>query len=294
MLEPKRRPDPERLLRQITAGERDAERGRLKIYLGYGLGSEPAVRMFDEGRRRHERGQDVAVGAMRSDASSHLWSLVADIPVVPCVRRSGGEAMDVEALLTRQPRVCLVDGVGQRNPEGSRHAARWQDVEDLLAAGTTVIGTIDVQHIDELRKQVEAITGRDSGDGVPLSFVEAADGIVVVDVPPETVSRREGDAALRELALVLAAEMVDRQLNAYLEAQGLPPARGARERLLVCVTPRANARLMIDTARRTADRFHGELIVLHVRQPNLSPADQAALDGHLARAADAGATVAVV
>ncbi len=303
------RPDPEQVLRDVTAQERRRTRGRLKIYLGYTSGVGKSFRMLDEGRRRRERGQDVLVGAVQSPQPSEVQRVLDALEVIPLKRLPGGDTMDVEVILRRRPQVCIVDGLAFDNPEGSKHRHRWQDVEELLAAGVTVIASVNLQHIEERRDEVEAITGRRAAEVIPESFVAGADGIIVVDVTPEVLRRRtpdgrsaHGDAAeaerqwsrLRELALLLAAQVVDRQLQEYLAQHGIDAVWGSQERILVCITPRANARAMIAAARRAADRFHAELWVLYVRQPNLGAADRAALDQHLALAREARARIELV
>jgi two-component system, OmpR family, sensor histidine kinase KdpD len=301
------RPDPEHLLRQAAAEERRRTHGRLKVYLGYAAGVGKSFRMLDEGRRRHERGQDVVVGAVQRVQPPEVQRILAQLEVIAFL--PGGEAMDVEAILRRQPQVCLVDGLAYDNPPGSRHPWRWQDVDDLLQAGITVIGSLNLQHIQERAAEVERITGKRAKQTVPESFVAAADGIVLVDMTPELLLKRTADTAgpvpdnaaasrqlsrLREIALLLAAGVVDRQLHDYLDEQGLDAVRGTVERVLVCITPRANAAMMIGAAKRTVDRFHGELLVLYVRQAGLGEADRAALERHLQLATQAGASIEVM
>jgi two-component system, OmpR family, sensor histidine kinase KdpD len=310
-----RRPTPEEMLRLVQAEEDTKGRGRLKVFLGYASGVGKSFRMFDEGRRRKERGEDVVIGAMQPKTSGEVTEIIHKIEVVPLRYVDESPLMDVPALLTRRPRVCLVDGLAYDNPAGpgrdpsgfvSHNSSRWEDVRDLLAAGVSVITTINIQYIAELRDRVEALTHKHVEQTVPRSFLYNADEIVVVDAPPDTAfqgsgSTEEEDAArarvlpeLREIALLLAADVVDRQLESYLRRNGLSPTLGTQERILVCVTPRANARPMIESGRRNADRFHGELIVAYVRQPHLRPEDQASLDAHLAFAREAKAQIEVL
>lgn len=286
--------DPERFLRRLRSEERRRARGRLKIYLAYAPGVEASFRMLDEGRRRRERGQDVVVGALQAGQPSDVRGIVQGLEIVPTLRERGGETLDVEALVRRAPRVCLIDGLAHDNPAGSRHAARWEDVGDLLAAGVTVIASVSVEELDEVSGQVEAATGRHAAATVPLSFVIGADGIVVVDAPlaPPDVTPPVGALShLRELALLVAAQTVDRQLKDYLEEQGIAATWSAQERILVCVTPRSNAAMMIETARQASERFHATLFVLYVNQPNLGERDRQSIDGYLAGAERCGAQV---
>src|SRR5579859_3513873 len=126
------RPDPDVLLRQVQAQEEREKRGKLKVFLGYASGVGKSLRMFDEGRRRRERGQDVVVGATQPESTPEVKALLARLEVIPLRVVQGVPVMDVDAILRRSPGVCLVDGLGHDNPPGSGNAHRWQDVEQLL------------------------------------------------------------------------------------------------------------------------------------------------------------------
>jgi two-component system sensor histidine kinase KdpD len=293
------RKTPEEYLRQAHAEERAAARGYLKIFLGYSSGAGKSFRMFDEARRRKERGQDVVVGGVQPKVPPNVSGLLAKLEVVPM--KAGGE-IDVEALKWRHPAVCVIDALAFNNPPGSRNATRWQDVDELVSAGIKVIGSINIQYIAELREQVEPITGKEVSETVPVSFIKSADEIEIVDAPEEPpagesidlevdAERRRRLSKLRELALVLAADVVDRQLEDYLERHALQSTLGAQERIMVCITPRANAKEMIESGRNLADRFHGELIVAYVSQAEISENDRAALEERLDIARHAGATI---
>lgn len=285
------RPDPEKLLRRVQAEEEFRKRGRLKIFLGYASGVGKSFRMLDEGRRRRLRGEDVVVGAIQPYKSPGIQEILRKLEVIPLKSVGGVPMIDVQAVLRRRPQVCLVDGLAYDNPPASAHAKRWQDVEDLLAAGISVVGTVNLQYIEELRDRVEKITGKEVSDTIPLAFVKTADEIEVVDTPPEMLSEAvEGTEAgrrlteLRELALLQAADVVDHQLEAYLERHGIAQVWSALERILVCVSPRTNAEHMIESGRRNADRFRGELHVVYVAGEEMTPGDQKTLDGHFALA----------
>lgn len=298
-----RRKTPEELLRVVQAEALTENKGHLKIVLGYASGVGKSFRMLDEARRRRERGQDVVIGAVQPRVASAEASLLQNLEVIPLKH---GAAIDVDALLKRQPAVCFIDGLAYDNPPGSRNPTRWRDVQDLLDGGIKVVASINVQYVDELRLKVESITGKRITETVPVSFIESADEIEIVDAPPEEPIERtpeqEMDAnrrqrrlsKLRELALVLAADVVDHQLQEYLEQHGIRQHLGTLERILVCITPRANVEEMIETAQMIAGKFHGELIVAYVRQPNISASDQAALEERLRIARDAGARIEIL
>ncbi len=300
-----RKRTPEELLQQVQAEETYERRGKLKVFLGYASGVGKSFRMLDEGRRRYERGQDVVVGAIQPKTSPETDALLGKLQVIPLKTVEGAPVMDLEAILARHPAVCLVDGLAYDNPPGSENASRWEDVEQLLEAGISVISSVNIQYIDELRDRVEKITHKSVKQTVPLSFLHSADEVVVVDAPPEMCMTRAGDgpngaevssesqklSELREIALLLAADVVDRQLEAYLQRNGITQTFGAQERIMVCITPRANAAAMIESGRRNAERFHGDLTVAYVSQPEISADDQAALDRNLAIARGAQAHV---
>jgi two-component system sensor histidine kinase KdpD len=283
-----RRLDPDELLRRVQAEERRERRGRLKIFLGYAPRVGKSFRMFDEGRRRKERGEDVVIAAAQTEIAVSVREIVSRLEIVP----AGDGALDLPAVFRRHPQVCLIDQLAFNNPPGSRNPERWQDVEEILHRGIAVITAVNVQYIREQQAAVERFTGKRATSGIPEKFLHEADEIEVVDAPPDVAM---GDprvlAELRELALLLAADVIDRQLQEYLDSHGVSVSWGAQERILVCLTPRSNARAMLESGQRNARRFHGALLVAYVEQPDLDPADRARLDEYLALAHEMGAQV---
>ena len=275
----------------------------LKIFLGYASGVGKSFRMLDEARRRRERGQDVVVAAIQPNLPQDAEALLRKLEAIPLKEINHGSAIDVDALLRRRPEVCFVDGLAYGNPPGSRHETRWQDVKELVEAGIKVVGSINIQYIGEIREQVEAITGKRVTDTVPLAFINSADEIEIVDAPAievrgETLEERAGAekrqyqlSRLREMALVLAADVVDRQLTHYLDSYGIKQSVPMMERVLVCISPRSNAKDMIATGQVIAQRFYGELIAVHVDQPQMSSANRALVREKLGLARLAGARV---
>lgn len=302
-----RRKTPEECLLEVAAEEKEAtRRGHLKIFLGYASGVGKSFRMLDEARRRRERGQDIVVGAMQPKVPPEVERILGKLEVIPLKTIDGGTGIDVEAILRRRPAICVIDGLAYDNPPGSRNPTRWRDVQDLLNAGIKVIASINIQYVRELAAEVEAISGKHVNETVPVDFVRSADEIEIVDAPPEepiertpeeqelAAKRAERFSRLRELALVLAADVVDRQLNEYLERHGVQGGFGASERVLVCVTPRAGIEAMVAAARIVAERFHGEWIAAYVKQPDLSPEDEASINAKLALARQEGAHVEIL
>ncbi len=302
-----RRKTPEELLRQVQAEEAAAVRkGHLKIFLGYASGVGKSFRMLDEARRRRERGQDIVVGAVQPRLPPDIDCLLQRLEIIPVRIIDGGTAIDVARIIDRRPAVCIIDGLAYNNPPGAPNAARWQDVQALLDNGIKVIASINVQYVAELRDKVKEITGKDINETVPVAFIKSADEIELVDAPAErsmdrspeeeveAKRRQERLSKLRELALLIAADVVDFQLNQYLENHGIRQRLGANERILVCITPRANVAEMLEEAQLVADRFHGDLVVAYVQQPRISKEDQSALDSKLAMARAAGAQIEIL
>ena len=306
------RPSPDELLRRLEAEEAYQQRGRLKIFLGYASGVGKSFRMLDEGRRRRARGQDVVIGAMQPKTPAELAELLKNLESIPLLSADGVPYMDVEGILKRHPQVCLVDGLAYDNPPGRPNAHRWQDVEQLLRAGIAVITSINLQYVEELREEVQRIVGNMRGGNmrgkqvtvtVPESFLRTADEIEIVDAPAEYCMQKASGAPmslaemehrlsqLREIALLLTADVVDQQLEDYVERHGSGQAFGTQERILVCMTPRANGPRMMERARLARDRFHGELFVINVAQPDLDAEAQAALKRNLDLAIQEGARV---
>jgi two-component system sensor histidine kinase KdpD len=278
-----RRLNPEELLRRVQAEERRERRGRLKVFLGYAPRVGKSLRMFDEGRRRKERGQDVVVAAGQEKVTDEVRQLITRFETIPQI--SG--AIDLPAVFRRRPQVCLIDELAYDNPPGSRNAQRWQDVGEILDKGIAVITALNVHHIREQQAEVERISGKRAARSVPETFLREADEIEVVDTPADTRELAE----LRELALLVAADVVDHQLQDYLESHGVIARWGTQERILVCLTARSDAETMLTSGARNARRFHGALLAAYVEQDGLKPEDRARLEQHLAMARELGAEV---
>jgi two-component system, OmpR family, sensor histidine kinase KdpD len=302
------RPTPEQLLAQIEMEERRARRGRLKVFLGYSGGVGKSFQMLDEGRRRSQRGEDVVVGALQPQYPLEVESVLQNLEIIPTLKIGDSESIDVDAVISRRPQVALIDGLAYDNPPGSPNAHRWQDVCQLLDAGISVITTINLQYLERLQDEVERITGKRASTFIPSGFLDnTADEIVVVDAPAKdgAASIRPADRAsvlaeghklsrLRELALLVAASVVDRQLESYLRSHGMDQPYAVQERILVCVSPRVNAAHMLESGRRNADRFQGEFYVVYIQERSLSQQEQSTLDANLDSARALGAEVEVL
>ena len=265
-------------------------RGTLRIYLGAAPGVGKTFAMLGEGRRRAERGTDVVVGFVETHGRKKTEEQVEGLEVIPRrrveYRDSTFEEMDVDAILERRPAVALVDELAHTNVPGSRNEKRWQDVEELLDAGITVVSTINVQHLESVNDVVERITGVKQRETIPDAVVRRADQIELVDMAPEAIRRRMAhgniypaeriDAALgnyfrpgnlgalRELALLWVADRVDESLADYRERHGIDRPWETRERVLVALTGTPDGERVIRRAGRMAARAHGDLLGVHV------------------------------
>jgi two-component system sensor histidine kinase KdpD len=275
----------------LDSAQPASTRGRLKVFLGYASGVGKSFRMFDEARRRKERGQDVVVGALQPQVPPEIEPILSSLEIVPTVDIEGVPVINVPSILQRHPQVCVVDGLAYDSLWG-RNAHRWQDVEALLVNGINVVGSVNLQHIEDQCKTVEKLTGIPVKETIPRMFLNTADEIVVVDAPTEGASPEL--AALREMALVLAADVIDAGLQRYLQAHDIEPAGRTHERFLVCLTARANTDRMIASARQSAARFHCDVLAIYVRLPNSSEADHGDMEEILAHARAAGARVDVL
>ncbi len=282
------------------------ERGRLRVYLGAAPGVGKTFAMLGEANRRVERGTDVVVGFIETHGRARTEAAIGELEVLPRLYRSyrGGEfgELDVDAVLARRPKVVLIDELAHTNVPGGRHEKRWQDIDDLLAAGIDVITTVNVQHLESLNDVVEKITGVPQRETVPDAVVRAADQIELVDMSPESLRRRMAhgnvyapdkvDAALshyfrvgnltalRELALLWLADRVDEGLQRYREEHDIGGVWETRERVVVALTGGPEGDTLIRRAARIAARSsHGDLLAVHVlRTDGLTGASPAALE----------------
>ena len=285
--------------------ERDAVRGKLRIYLGAAPGVGKTYAMLEEGRRRRERGTDVVVGYVETHGRPRTAAALDDLEVVPrktmIYRGANFTEMDTDAVIARAPRVAIVDELAHTNVPGSRYEKRWQDIEELLDAGIDVISTVNIQHLDSLNDVVEQITGVPQQETVPDEVVRRADQVELVDMAPEALHRRMAhgnvyppekvDAALsnyfrignltalRELALLWLADKVDDQLDRYRSDHGIKGTWEARERVVVALTGGREGDTLIRRAARIADRSKGaDLFAVHVtRNDGLTGANPANL-----------------
>jgi len=266
-------------------------RGTLRIYLGAAPGVGKTFAMLNEGCRRKGRGTDVVVGFVETHARPRTAEQVRDLEVVPRriieYRGQPFEEMDADAIRGRRPEWALIDELAHTNVPGSRNEKRWQDIEELLDAGISVISTVNIQHLESLNDVVQRITGIVQRETVPDAWVRAADQIELVDMAPEALRRRlaHGNvyapdkvdaalanyfrignlAALRELALMWLADQVEESIHQYMVDHGISAAWETRERVVVALTGAPGGETLIRRAARMAQRTKGDLLGVHVR-----------------------------
>jgi two-component system sensor histidine kinase KdpD len=317
------RPNPDLLLAAVKAEELEHARGKLKVFLGYAAGVGKTYAMLEAAHQRRREGEDVVVGFVETHGRAETDALLEGLELLPRkrveYRSTTLEEMDVDAILSRKPHLALVDEFAHSNVPGARHPKRFQDVEDLLAAGIYVYTTLNIQHLESLNDVVTQITGVTVHETIPDRLLDAADEIEVVDLPPAELVRRlragkvyvpeqaaraverffrQGNlSALRELALRRAAERVDDQMRSYMKARSIPGPWPAQERLLVLVSPSGLGERLVRTAKRLADELGAEWSTLYVEAPghaSLSPERRQQVAKTLRLAEDLGARIATL
>lgn len=272
------RPSPDALL----AESRASTRGRLKVFLGAAPGVGKTYEMLSSARRRQSEGVDIAVGIVETHGRSETQRLLEGLPDIPTkkmeYRGRAFDELDLDAVLARKPKLALVDELAHSNIPGSRHAKRYQDIEELRDAGIDVYTTMNVQHLESYNDLVEKITGVEVRETVPDAVLESANEIELIDLSPDDLIERlrQGKVyipeqahralgnffsrgnllALRELALRAAAERVDDDLATFMRARGIEGPWPTRGRLVVCVDTSEGGEQLIRTAKRLADQRH--------------------------------------
>jgi two-component system, OmpR family, sensor histidine kinase KdpD len=282
-------------------------RGELRIYVGAAPGVGKTFAMLNEGWRRQHRGTDVVIGYVEDHGRPATAAQIRNLEIIPratlTYRDQQFEEMDIDAVLARKPRIALVDELAHTNVPGSRNEKRWQDIEELLAAGINVISTVNIQHLESLNDVVEEITGIVQRETVPDAVVRAADQIELVDMTPEALRRRMAHgnvyaaekvdaalanyfrvgnlSALRELALLWVADRVDEGLEEYRERHGITAPWETRERVVVALTGAPDGDRLVRRGARLAARTKAELVGVHVRSADgLATPNQELLERH--------------
>ncbi|MFL1524417.1 DUF4118 domain-containing protein [Pseudomonas sp. O230] len=264
-------------------------RGRLKVFLGAAPGVGKTYAMLQAAHTQLRQGVKVIAGVVETHGRAETEALLGGLPQQPLVRSEYRgvmlEEMDLDGLLAAKPKLVLVDELAHSNAPGSRHTKRWQDIQELLAAGIDVFTTVNVQHLESLNDQVRGITGVQVRETLPDWVLQEAYELLLIDLPPRELLERLRDGkvyvpeqaraaidafftqtnltALRELAMQTAAAQVDNDLaQGYRQlGQAAPAVRG---RLLVGVDGDAQAERLVRHASRVAQRRHLPWSLVHV------------------------------
>lgn len=317
------RPDPDLLLAKVKRQEANARRGKLRIYFGSSAGVGKTYAMLAAARKLKEDGRDLIVGVVETHGRSETAALLGDLPILPPKpmphRGKDLSEFDLDAALLRRPALILIDELAHSNVQGARHPKRWQDVEELLAAGIDVFSTLNVQHLESLNDVVGGITNVRVWETVPDTVFDDADEVVLVDIPAEELLERlragkvyvplqaeraaenffrKGNLmALRELALRRTAERVEGDVQAYRVDKSIGSVWKTANALLTCVGPDVGAERVVRAAARLAGQLNAEWHAVYVETPalqRLPAARREKILATLALAQELGATTAVI
>lgn len=313
---PDARPDPDLLLSRVESELQRERRGQLRIFFGYAAGVGKTYAMLLEAQRRKAAGVDVVVGYVEPHGRAETEALLAGLETLPyrCVayRDLNLREFDLDAALARKPQLILVDELAHTNAEGLRHAKRWQDVEELLAAGIDVYSTLNVQHIESLNDVIAQITDTPVRETIPDDVFDRADEIELIDITPEQLVerlqagkvylpeqaqravqsffRRSNLVALREISLRRSADRVGADVRTERETLGERTTWPTSDKLLVCVSSSPQSAKLIRTARRMASALNAEWFAVHVeRSPAAADSPSPQLVNNLRLAEQLGA-----
>jgi len=317
------RPDPDALLQRLQQQEKQGAHGRLRIYFGASAGVGKTYAMLGAAQRERKDGRDIVVGVIETHGRSETAELLAGLEQLPlrevAYRGRTLREFDLDAALVRKPAMLLVDELAHSNVEGSRHPKRWQDVQELLAAGIDVWSALNVQHLESLNGTVGAITGIRINETVPDTVLDAADEIILVDVTPDELMARlkagkvylpqqaeraaqnffrKGNLiALREIALRRTAEHVEDDVRSYRVEKSIAPVWNTEGALLACIGPHEGAEQTVRTAARLAGQLNVRWHAVYIETPRLQRLGEVGRDRILAvikLAGELGAATAVL
>jgi two-component system sensor histidine kinase KdpD len=312
------RPDPDEILARMKREETAASRGKLKIFFGMSPGVGKTYAMLQAAQQKLQQGTEVVIGVVETHGRKETEALTEGMPIMPRsqleYRGTSLNEMDLDAILTWHPGLAVVDELAHTNAPGSRHPKRYQDVLELLDAGIDVYTTLNVQHVASRSDTVRQISGVSVHETVPDSVLDLADEIALVDLTPEQLRLRlaEGKVylgekadwaaknffresnltALREMALRLVAEHVDRDLRDIMSEEKIVGPWKSGDRLLVAVSASPYSERLIRYTRRLAASMEASWIVANIeRSRGLSQEEQTRLNRYLALARQLGAEV---
>ncbi len=291
------RPSPDALLDEAKR----EHRGKLKIFLGAAPGVGKTYSMLSAAQQRHKDGIDVAIGLVETHHRRETEAMIENLEIIPRLdleyRGIVLPELNLDAVLSRKPKLVLIDELAHTNTPGARHPKRYMDVEEILEAGIDVYTTLNVQHIESLNDIVTRITGVTVRETVPDRILQMADALELIDLPPDELLQRlkEGKVyipeqarlamgrfftpgnltALRELALRQAAERVDDQMAHYMRLHAISGPWPASQRVMVCLADDGQASSLVRMASKSAERRQAPWMAVHVIRENASDDDKA-------------------
>ncbi len=313
-------PNPDKLPNTITQEEQTNKRGKLKIFFGMSPGVGKTYTMLQTAHQDLSKGVDVVIGYVESHNHSETNALVEGLEIVSRKRLDykGAvlEEMDLDAIIMRHPYLVLVDELAHTNINGSRHARRYQDVQELLDNGINVYTTVNIQHLESRNDTVARIIGVTVKETIPDEIFEMADDVELIDVTPDVLLDRfaEGKVhvpfelkeavqkffrkgnitALREMALRLVADRVDKQLKFYMQQKQIEGLWKSGLHLLVLVGPSKSSAKLIRWAKNLSYAMGADLVALHVENTQvLNEAQQEQLSKNIDLARQFGAEVII-
>ncbi|MBP9021871.1 MAG: sensor histidine kinase KdpD [Spirochaetes bacterium] len=312
------RPDPDRLLDDIIDADNKRKRGRLKIFFGMAAGVGKTFAMLEASHRLILEGKKVLVGYVETHGRQETTALTNGLEILPRKKIDYNgfiiEEFDIDEALSISPDYLVIDELAHSNAEGSRHFKRYQDVQEILDNGISVLSTLNIQHLESQADIVEKITGVKIRETLPDSILDQADEIELVDIPTEELLKRlsEGKVyvpekaevaaanffkksnitALRELALHYVANKVDEDLQNYTRKKDIRGAWKSGEKILVAVSPSPYSEYLIRWTRRMASNTRASWVALYIeKDKELSVNARAILQKNLSLARELGAEV---
>jgi len=319
-----KRPNPDEILEQIKQDDADSgpasKKGKLKIFLGYCAGVGKTYRMLQEAGTSKKNGFDTVIGIAETHGRKETEALLTGLEIIPRkkIEYSGItlDELDIDAVLNRRPELVLVDELAHTNAPGSRHAKRFQDVEELLNAGIDVFTTLNVQHIESLLDIVNQISGVRVSETVPDGIIELAQEVELVDLTPEKLIERfkEGKVyipkkaeqamrqffkkgnllALRELSLRYTAKHVDEDVRTYMEKHAVSGPWPVGSKLLVGISTHISSERLLRFTHRMAQDLDAEWFAVYVESPQQLKINEKAriqLDKNIRLAEELGAQI---
>ncbi len=292
-------------------------KGRLKIFLSFATGVGKTFRLLDEAHRRARRGQDVVIGMIDPRKRQSTIEHMQGFEVMPPQKiQYGGreyETLNVDAIIKRHPGVVLIDDLEKKNPPGAGHEYRWQDVEQILEHGISVLTSMNVAHLESLNDTIADITGIRITDTVPDQLLHKSEEIEIIDATPRALINRleRGDifpaeeierqkntwfkeevlSALREIAMREAAGRVDEEVNEYRKRKRIEKLWATNDRVLICISPSKPSLRLIRRGWRMAQKMNADSVALYVEEKESTEEEERILNDDFALAERLGIRV---